>query len=100
MKIFVRMHVKFFKRIRFNHFKLKHSRRNPSAPENRQASGLCPTQTLRGYVNTGRTSGGRKSEIGSWPGCSQSGPENVSRMTSNLFSPIFMYVPCPLYIVF
>jgi len=46
-----------------NHFKLKYSRRNPSAPENRKDSGLCLTQTLRVYVSTGRTSGGRNNEL-------------------------------------
>ena len=64
MKVFVRIHVKFFKRIRVNYFKFKYSRRNPSAPENRKESGLCLTQTLRVYVSTGRTSGGRNSELG------------------------------------
>jgi len=60
---FVKIHVKSFKRIQMNHFKFNYSRRNPSAPKSRKASGLCLTQTLRDYVSTGRTSDGRNSEL-------------------------------------
>jgi len=47
-----------------------------------KTKGLCPLQKLRRGVSTARVSGGRKSELGRWPGCSQCNLESVSRKNS------------------
>jgi hypothetical protein len=53
----------FFEKMRKKEFKSKYSRRAVSYADNKKSRGHCPTQTLRGGVNTGMSRRGN-SELG------------------------------------